>query len=123
MNYNFFYKPTVATKRNIMQKYIFSAEDKSNVIVKKEGSEDELQKFSLGSVSSNCLLCCSDGSLVKVSNDNNVIEFSKIIQGSASIYISNADALFKVDGTLEIEGNLTWFTFMSYPQKLIIPQE
>lgn len=113
----------MATQRNIMPKFVFSAADKSNVIIKKEGSEEELQKFSIGSVSSGCLLCCSDGSLVRVTNDSNVIEFNPIIKGLAKTKIVPADVLKNKDGLLEIEGELTWFTFMSYPQKLIISQE
>lgn len=106
-----------------MSKFIFSASEKANVIVKKEGSDEELQKFSISSVSSGCLLCCSDGSLVRVTNDSNVIEFSPIIKGLAKTKIVPADVLKNKNGQLEMEGELTWFTFMSYPQKLIIPQE
>lgn len=113
----------MATQRIIMSKILFSASDKSNVSVTKDGSETELQNFSIGSVSSGCLLCCSDGSLIRVTNDANVVEFSKIVQGSAKVKIYPADTLKNTHGHLEMDGELTWFTFMSYPQKLIIPQE
>ena len=112
----------MATQR-ITMKIIFSASDKVNVIVKKEGSDEELQKFSIGSISSGCILSCSDGSLIRVTNDSNVVEFSPIIKGLAKTKIIPADVLKNKNGLLEIEGELIWFTFMNYPQKLIIPQE
>lgn len=52
-----------------------------------------------------------------------MVEFSQIVKGSAKVKIFPADTLKNTHGRLEMEGEFTWFTFMSYPQKLIIPQE
>lgn len=104
-----------------MGKYNLSALDKSNVSVTTQQGEEtvELQKFAIGSASSGCLLCVSDGSLVRVSNDTGVIEFSVLVKGSAKVKAIPADILKNTSGSIEFDGELTWMTFMSYPQKLI----
>ncbi len=106
-----------------MSIFRFIAASKSTIVVKKDNSEQLLKEFSIGSTSSGCILCVSDGSMIRVINDSDVVEFHGIVQGSANVTIIDANVLEGAHGELEIEGDVTWLTFMNYPQRLIITQE
>lgn len=103
-----------------MAKFQITASNANKITVSKE--TEKLQDFSLSTTSSGCILCCSDGTLLRVTNDSGVIDFSTIVKGSATIEVTPSEVLQKVNGSVELDGEFTWFTCMNYPQKIFIPQ-
>jgi hypothetical protein len=107
-----------------MAKYRLLPIDKSEIsLLRLNGKEEtELAKLTIPQYSTYNILHCSDGTMLKVTTENDVVDFGILVNGSAKATIANSDILKKQNGSCELEGDFKWFSIAVNPQKVFITE-